>query len=259
MRCESGEYRPAYAGRVQYLMRVAFITVLFTLAAVLRFSASAQSPTTASAKISAAGVWQPPRNIFTKVSKFCQTGAGPESFSVCYMNQLAAQGEPPEAVKFTRWLFDHFDQNVGIMTAFKSYAPVDAAQVMIPLRANDNYALLLINGDPSIIDVDDLQKLDREAMEADPLFQSIKQKYPQTDLWPGDRSGSDPWPRVQPLAGGGKQFVVTFPLINGCHAWHGLPLRLYAQLTILSRRRQRELALRRTSPANAHGISVARS
>ena len=202
-------------------MKLAFLTTaLFCVFGLLLGpNANSQNGTTSSSpKISASGVWQPPQGIFTKASKACQTGAGPESFSVCYMNQLAAQGEPADAVKFTRWLFDHFDQNVGIMTAFKSYAPVDTAQVMIPLRANDNYALLLLNGDPSVINVDDLQRLDRKAMEADPLFRSVKQRYPKVDLFPGDRSGSAPWPRVQPLPDGGKRFIVSYPLINGCHA-----------------------------------------
>src|ERR1700761_2086275 len=93
--------------------------------------ANSQNGTTSSPiKITASGVWQPPQEIFAKATKVCQTGAGPQSFSECYMNQLAALGEPPEAVKFTRWLYEHFDKNVGIMTAFKSFAPVDAAQVM---------------------------------------------------------------------------------------------------------------------------------
>jgi len=201
-------------------MKLVFLTtaVFCIFSVVLSLSVESQEETASSARVTAAGIWQPPQEIFAKASKVCQTGAGPMSFSACYMNQLAALGEPPEAAKFTRWLYEHFDQNVGIMTAFKSYGPVDAAQVMIPLRANDNYALLLVNGDPSIVNVDDLQKLDRKAMEADPQFQSLKQKFPQTDLWPGDRSGSAPWPRVQALPGGGTEFVVGYLLINGCHA-----------------------------------------
>jgi len=192
---------------------------------LLGVNAGAQTgATSSSTKITASGVWQPPQDVFTKASKFCQTGAGPASFSVCYMNQLAAQGEPPDAVTFTRWLYDHFDQNLGIMTAFRSYAPVDAAQVMIPLRANDNDALLLVNGDPSVVNVDDFQKLDRATMEQDSLFQAIKQKYPKVELFPGDRSGSNPWPRVQPLPNGGTRFIVTYPLLDGCHACQSLGL-----------------------------------
>jgi len=207
-------------------MKVAFTAIMsacFFLTGHLNAEAQT-APTTPSAEITAAAVWQPPQEIFAKASKVCQIGAGPESFSACYMNQLTAQGEPPEAAKFTRWLYDHFDQNVGIMTAFKSYGTVDAAQVLFPLRANDNYGLLLLNGEPSVVNVDDLEKLDRKAMEANPMFQSIKRKFPKTDLWPGDRSGNAPWPRVDNLPSGGKRFVVSYPLINGCHACQSVGL-----------------------------------
>ena len=140
----------------------------------------------------------------------------------------AAAGAPADAVAFTRMLFQESDGQVGIMSAFKNYGVVDAAQVFYPLRANDNYGLLLVNGDPKILDVDNLPKLDRQAMEDDPLFQSVKKKFPQTDIWPGDRSGSTPWPRVQPLAGGGTEFIVTYPLINGCHACEHVGLARFA-------------------------------
>jgi hypothetical protein len=131
---------------------------------------------------------------------------------------MSAAGAPADAVSFTRMLYRQNGGLVGIMTAFKKYGPVDAAQVLYPERANDNYVLLLVNGNPPILDVDDLQKLDRAAMEQNPMYQAVKQKFPKTDVWPGDRSGSQPWPRVQPLAGGGQHFVVTYPLLDGCHA-----------------------------------------
>jgi hypothetical protein len=196
------------------------MTALFLMAALLLgANANSQNGMSSSApKINASAVWQPPQDVFAKATRVCQVGAGPMSFSACYMNQLAAQGEPPAAAEFTRWLFDHFDANVGIMTAFKSYGPVDAAQALFPLRANDNDSLLFLNGDPAVIDVDDLQKLDRTAMENAPVWQQLKQKYPNADLWPGDRSGSDPWPQWQASPDGGSRFVVQYPIINGCHA-----------------------------------------
>lgn len=36
-----------------------------------------------------------------------------------------------------------------------------------------NYALLLVNGDPPIIDVDDLKKLDKHGMEQDGIYQLL--------------------------------------------------------------------------------------
>ncbi len=113
------------------------------------------------------------------------------------------------------------------MVDFHKVGPVDVARVMYPLRANENYGLLLINGDPAILDVDDLKKLDRAAMEQNPMYQSVKQKYPATDIWPGDRSGTT-WPQVNPLPDGGQQFIVGYPLINGCHACAHVGLALFA-------------------------------
>jgi len=176
------------------------------------------TPPSSSDRIGASAVWQPPQDFVTKAQLTCGKGAGPASFAECFMNQIAAAGAPAAAVSFTRMLFQQSDGQVGIMTAFKDFGVVDAAQVLYPLRANDNYGLLLVNGEPKILDVDNLQKLDRGPMEANPLYKSMKQTYPQTDIWPGDRSRSMPWPQVEALPGGGTEFIVGYPLINGCHA-----------------------------------------
>lgn len=169
-------------------------------------------------KITASAVWQTPQDFITKAHLACDKSMNPASFTECFINQMSSAGAPADAVRFTRMLYQHNGGLVGIMTAFKVYGPVDAAQVLYPQRANDNYALLLVNGDPKLIDVDDLQKLDQHAMEDDPMFQLAKKQYPQIDMWPGDRSGSSPWPRVQPLSGGGAEFIVNYPVLNGCHA-----------------------------------------
>ena len=65
-------------------------------------------------------------------------------------------------------LYRQSDGQVGIMVAFEKVGPVDVARVLYPLRANDNYGLLLVNGDPAILDVDDLKKLNRAEMERAP-------------------------------------------------------------------------------------------
>ncbi len=169
-------------------------------------------------KIGASEVWQPPGDFLAKAHAVCDKAMNPASYGECFINQMSAAGAPADAVSFTRMLYGQNDRQVGILSAFKAFGPVDAAQVFYPLRVNDNYGLLLVNGDPKILDVDDLKKLDQAAMQQDPMFQAIKKQYPTGDIWPGDRSGSDPWPRLQPLPDGGHQFIVTYPLIEGCHA-----------------------------------------
>ena len=198
---------------------ILIIILTISVANILAFAQTGNSsPQPLSGKITASSVWQPPPDFVTKAHNVCDKSAGPASFPACFLNQIAAAGAPVDAIAFSHMFFQQTNGDVGIMTAFKHYGPVDGAQVFYPLRANTNYGLLLVNGDPAIIDVDDLQKLDRAAMEKDTLFQAVKEKFPKIDLWPGDRSGSSPWPRAQPLSDGGTEFVVTYLLLDGCHA-----------------------------------------
>ncbi len=176
------------------------------------------SPGAPAGKIGASAEWEPPKDFLANAHAVCDKVAGPASYGECFIHQMSVAGASADVVSFTRMLYQQSEGQVGILNAFKKYGPVDAAQVFYPLRANDNYGLLLVNGDPEILDVDDMKKLDLSAMRQDPLFQAMTHQFPKVDLFPGDRSSSDPWPRVQPLPGGGQQFVVTYPLLNGCHA-----------------------------------------
>ena len=179
-------------------------------------TATSQPASQLPGKIGPSAVWQPPQDFITNAHAACDK-SNPPNYAECFIDQISKAGAPADAVSFTRMFYRQSDGQVGIMTEFHKVGPVDAARVIYPLRANDNYGLLLVNGDPAILDVDDLKKLDRAAMEQDQLYQAVKQKYPKTDLWPGDRSGSA-WPQTKPLPGGGVQFIVGYPLLNGCHA-----------------------------------------
>lgn len=200
------------------LMAILIVSGTLLQAFAQGMAASPPPPNPPLAKITAASVWQPPQDFLAKAHKACDTSMSAVSFPECFMNQISVAEAPAEAVAFTRALYQQSDGQVGIMNAFKSFGPVDAAQVFYPLRANDNYGLLLVNGDPKMIDVDDLKKLDRTGMDQDAWYLGLKQKFSQVDIWPGDRSAAAPWPSVQPLPSGGIEFIVSYPLINGCHA-----------------------------------------
>ncbi len=177
---------------------------------------AAQPVSQAAGKIGPSAVWQPPQAFINEAHAACDKSS-PPNYAECFIDQMSKLGAPAGAVSFTRMLHKQSDGDVGIMTDFHQVGPVDVARVMYPLRANDNYGLLLVNGNSEVLNVDDLKKLDRAAMEADSLYQAVKQRYPNTDLWPGDRSGSN-WPQTKPLPDGGLQFIVGYPLLNGCHA-----------------------------------------
>jgi hypothetical protein len=180
----------------------------------LGICAAQTSPTQ---KIGPSAVWQMPDSFRTTALKKCGDATQHPSFADCFINQMAKGGASPQAVAFTRALYNVSGGDVGIMNRFHKVGPVDIAWINYPLRANTNYGLLFVNGQPPVINVEDLKLLDQKGMEQDPEFQNTKAQYPNVGVWPGDRDGTA-WPNSQPGPSGGVQFTVGYPLINGCHA-----------------------------------------
>ncbi len=121
-------------------------------------------------------------------------------------------GASADAVSFTRELYKQ-NGEVGIMTGFQKAGPVDIGWVSYPLRST--YGLLLLNGQPRILDAEDLKRLDQKTMRQSFQFQDLQNQFPNVNLWRGDRDGKT-WPNSQTGPNGGQQFVIGYPLRNGC-------------------------------------------
>ncbi len=57
-----------------------------------------------------------------------------------------------------------------------------------PFRANENAVCLLVNGEPPLLDVDDLARLDRAALAANADYSVLARQYPNLAIFPGRRS-----------------------------------------------------------------------
>ena len=178
-------------------------------------SLTAQSKPAAN-KIDASTVWQLPPQFMTSARAACDPSSG-SNYADCVIGRMAKAGAPADAVQFTRELYKQSHGEFGIMTGFQDEGPVAFAWMTYPLRANTNYGLLLLNGQPRIVNVEDLKLLDVKAMKQSTQFQDLKAQFPRIDIWPGDRDGKL-WPNSQPGANGGIQFTVGYPLRDGCHA-----------------------------------------
>jgi len=180
-------------------------------------SLTAQSkPSSSSTKIGASAVWQLPAQFVTIAHAACDRSSS-SNHAECMIGQMAKAGAPADAAQFTRELYKQSRGEFGIMTGFQDEGPVAFAWITYPLRANTNYGLLLMNGQPRIVNVEDLKLLDVKTMKASSQFQDLKRQFPKVDVWPGDRDGKI-WPNSQAGPNGGVQFTVAYPLINGCHA-----------------------------------------
>lgn len=167
-------------------------------------------------KIGPSAVWQLPAQFMATAHTACKASASSE-YSECMIGQMAKAGAPADSVQFTRELYKESHGQFGIMTGFRDAGPVAFAWVTYPLRANTNFGFLLVNGQPRIIDVEDLKLLDIKTMKQSGQFQDLKGQFPKVDVWPGDRDGKI-WPNAQVGPNGDTQFTVSYPLRNGCHA-----------------------------------------
>ena len=200
------------------------LTVAFLSGCAMVRSPMAQAQT-GPQKIGAAAVWQVTPQFLATAPDACEKSSHAGDGN-CLADQMAKAGAPPAAVSFTRELYKTSHGDFGIMTGFQGQSPVSFAWITYPLRANTNYGLLLVNGQPSIVNVEDLKLLDRKTMEQSSQFQDLKNQFPKVDVWPGDRDGKI-WPDSQPGSNGGTQFVVSYPLINGCHACEHAGLAIF--------------------------------
>ena len=101
------------------------------------------------------------------------------------------------------------------MTSFQKGSPVDIAWVTYSWRPDHQYGLLLLNGQPSIVNVEDLTALDQKTMQQSFQFKDLQNQFPKVALFAGDRDGTA-WPDSQTGSDGGTQFVLSYPLRNGC-------------------------------------------
>src|SRR5579883_2628429 len=160
--------------------------------------------------VTAAALWRPSPAVLAAMHDRCARGAA--LVADCLASEMRAAGASPEAIAFAQRL-----PIAGFMQAFWGAEPVAVAGIRYPFRANENAAWLLVNGAPSLIDVDDYRLAPIAEIRADGTFGAIARAHPAVSLWPGDRSGANP-PAIERRPDGGERITVVDRLRDGCHA-----------------------------------------
>jgi hypothetical protein len=169
------------------------LIAVYCISAGLMVHAQAGAPKTAVAKIDASTVWQIPPQFLAAAHAVCD--AELSQVAECMIGQMQKAGAPASSIAFSRALFKQSHGEFGVLTGFQNESPVSFAWVTYPLRANTNYGLLLVNGTPAIVNVEDLKLLDRKTMEQSSQFHDTRNQFPKVDVWPGDRDGKE-WPKL---------------------------------------------------------------
>jgi hypothetical protein len=185
-------------------------------------SGSQQANKSPAAKaITSSAIWRLTPDFLKRAHAACDHSTSPTP-DECFLSQMAEAGAPRDAVQFSRRLFRYNGGEFGVMWRFQPLGPVDMAKVIYPLRdvaakwavGSRDHALLLVNGDPPIIDVDDLNKLDRHGLEHDGTYRAMKMSLPGLGLWGGGRGGTM-WEPVHKRPDGGQSFDIYYVLNPG--------------------------------------------
>ena len=164
----------------------------------------------ASSNFGPAAVWHPSAGFRQSVVSACANRGA--DFGKCFADRMKAAGASAEALAFTHAIHDG-----GYMQAFRPVGPVAVASVMYPFRANENSALMIVNGQPAVIDVDALNTLPADQMKADPAYQAMLKGHSNATLWPGDRASGDDLLALA-FADGSREIVADYRVQAGCHA-----------------------------------------
>ena len=184
----------------------ALIVLFMSTASVASYAQHENTP-----KFNADALFQPGMDAMQAARDTCSKVPGPQ-FGACVVQQMQAAGASPQAVAFMHAIHDN-----GFLRDFKNSGRVDIAFAFFPFAANENQHCLLVNGIPSVIDVDDYNLLPKGELAKNPAYAALLRKFPNIAVFPGDRAGSN-FITEQNLPGGAQRFLVPYVLVDGCHA-----------------------------------------
>lgn len=127
---------------------------------------------------------------------------------------MRATDASQQAVAFAK---ANVDDGLLYARAFRKAGLVDIAYIQYPFRANELDGVLLVNGDPAIINVDGEKFASQSNFSEDPTYAALAKKHRQISIWPGDRYHTNK-PLVKDVRSGEQLFVVEYILRDGCHA-----------------------------------------
>lgn len=161
--------------------------------------------------IDSSALWQPGMSIIQNIHDACDTAIH-QNFGTCFLEQMKKSGASKNAVEFAR-----MTGSQGYLRDFRDFGKISAAYSFFPFRANENQVCYLVNSLSEMIDIDDYNLMPVKEITKNKNFQIIFKKYPNVDIWPGNRSGTD-YPQFNRLSNNGIRLIANYQLQNGCHA-----------------------------------------
>src|SRR6201993_3864223 len=164
-------------------------------------------------RITAKSAWDPTPEQLSEIRRKCTEG-NPAQHEACFLDAMKSAGASDEAMAFVK---EFAANGLAYVRAFRDTGRVDIAYIEYLFRANDLDGVLLVNGTPPIIDVDDHKFLSQEDLRKDDDYAALLQKNPKESVFPPDRYHTQ-LPMATSAPNGGQEFQVEYLLQDGCHA-----------------------------------------
>ncbi len=196
------------------MTRIWIILAMVYAAASVVAQEPAKTAPHAVSRVGVAAIWNPPAEMLAAVRQKCGE-ADATHIEKCFLNEMKTAGASPEAMAFAEGLAG--TMGVVYLRGFRRAERVDVAYIEYAFRANELEGVLLVNGNPSPIDVDDERFTMDAELRKNAAFAALAEQYPHISVWPGDRFDSK-LPAVTSTGWGTQTFIVQYLLRDGCHA-----------------------------------------
>jgi hypothetical protein len=166
-------------------------------------------------QVSESAVWSPSRDDLAQINHSCNANA--PGYAQCFIKQMSELGATDDSISFTR---QYAEQNNGVVAVLEDFRPVDSVDLgyaYFPAASEAKHGWLLVNGIPSITNVDNPDLLPESQMEKDPEYLALRQNHPKAGIiFDAAERASGTLPEMMTLSDSNQRFVVPYSIRNGC-------------------------------------------
>jgi hypothetical protein len=156
-------------------------------------------------------VWNAATDELGEINRACNN-SGPAEYGRCFIDQMGDYASS-EAVEFSQSLAEKKPSRVGYLAGIREAGLVDLGYVVYPGSSKPDRGWVLLNGVPSLVNVDDPSLLPQAEMEKDPRFIALRKDHPQIKLAVrDDQRTPDASPKIETRADGGERFIFSYSL-----------------------------------------------
>ncbi|MBF0567623.1 MAG: hypothetical protein HQK95_02030 [Nitrospirae bacterium] len=163
-------------------------------------------------------VWIPVQKSLDKMRAECWGVnpflLSPQKASQCCIDIMEGAGATPEAVAFSRAMLQKKGDTFCYMSSFKKVSIVDIAELVCPFRDEETSDMVLLNGQPAIVEINDMSNIGKINMLSEPDYLNMLGRHSEALLWPY----TDRLVEMKKLPEGRERYVFAFRWLNGCEA-----------------------------------------